>query len=196
MANGHLIPRRFLAATGLAATGSLGLLMGDRTDAAGVPGLKCGPLRRVGAEGAKYFEPWIASNPGDGSNLVVVRSRYLGEVATRWSEHMGPVVWFTADGGGTWSAGELEGTDQMRRGTAGFADSYATYAPDGTAFCVFAGSLEGDHIDLCDPKLSARPYGTDYIALAAPPEGSFHAVWVDTQNGKREFQTVRFEAPA
>jgi hypothetical protein len=45
-----------------------------------------------------------------------------------------------------------------------------------------------------DPKLSSRPYGTDYIALAAPPDGSFHLIWVDTQAGKREIQTAKIEA--
>ena len=47
-----------------------------------------------------------------------------------------------------------------------------------------------------DPKLSSRPYGTDYIGLSSPPDGSFHAIWVDTRNGKREIQTAKIEAPA
>jgi hypothetical protein len=31
----------------------------------------------VGAEGEKHVEPWIAANPRDASNLVVVGSRYV-----------------------------------------------------------------------------------------------------------------------
>jgi hypothetical protein len=44
-----------------------------------------------------------------------------------------------------------------------------------------------------DPKLGSRPYGTDHIALAAPPDGSFHLIWIDTQDGKREIQTAKIE---
>jgi hypothetical protein len=235
MADVDLVRRRFLAATGLAATGSLGLLAGGRPDAAGVPVLKVGPVRRVGLEGAKYFEPWIAANPRDGSNLVVVGSRYQGEVSTRAGERMEPVAWFTADGGETWSAGELEGTDPLRRGPAYFADSYATYAPDGTAFCVFGGSPDGDRIDLWVYRsddggrhwrgptiLRSSPTRTgllDYPRLAADLNGGkprvFVAVAVDgnepilgklrrsgygcavlrSDDGARTFSAVNFLAP-
>jgi hypothetical protein len=146
--NVDLVRRRFLAATGLAAAGSLGFLVRERADAAGAPGLKVGPVRRVGPDGVKHFEPWIAANPRDASNLVVVASRDLGEVTTKTAERKEPFAWFTVDGGATWSAGELAGSDRLRGGRAFFADSYATYAPDGTAFCVFGGSPEGDRIDL------------------------------------------------
>jgi hypothetical protein len=148
MANVRLGRRRFLATVGLAATGSLGLGAAESADSTGVPALKRGPVRRVGSEGAKYFEPWIAANPRDSSNLVVVGSRYTTEVSAQSTDRMEPVTWFTVDGGSTWSAGELEGTGALQAGLAFFADSYATYAPDGKAFCVFAGSREGDRLDL------------------------------------------------
>ncbi|HZW31907.1 MAG TPA: exo-alpha-sialidase, partial [Isosphaeraceae bacterium] len=140
--------RGFLAVTGSVAAGAVEFLAGACAQANGKSEFTVGPVRRVGAEGAKYFEPWIAANPRDGSNLVIVGSRYLGEAATRATERMEPVAWFTADGGATWSAGEFEGTALWRRGLPYFADSYASYAPDGTAFCVFNGSPEGDRLDL------------------------------------------------
>ncbi len=144
MSTVHLGRRGFLAVSGLVAASSLGVLAGARARAAE---LRVGPVRRVGPEGAKYFEPWIAANPRDAANLVVVGSNYLGEMANRAGERMEPAAWFTVDGGATWSAGAFAGNDRLRAGLAGFADAYATYAPDGTAFCVFLGSPEGKGID-------------------------------------------------
>ncbi len=140
--------RGFLAVAGSVVGSGIDLLAGARANAFEVPESKVGPIRRVGAEGAKYFEPWIAANPRDRSNLMIVGSRYLGEAPTRATEWMEPAAWFTVNGGATWSTGELEGIDRLRGGRAFFADSYATYAPDGTAFCVFTGSPEGDRMDL------------------------------------------------
>ncbi len=143
-----IIDRRgFLAVAGSVADGRVVLLAGVRASAVGVSAFKVGPVRRLGPDGAKYFEPWIAANPRGGSNQVVVGSRYLGEVATRMTERMEPAAWITVDGGATWSARELAGTDPLRRECAFFADSYATYAPDGTAFCIFLGSPDGDRLD-------------------------------------------------
>ena len=130
--------RGFLAMAGATVAGIGRLLAGAHARAAAGPRLTVGPIRRVGADGAKYFEPWIAANPRDASNLVVVGSHRLDEMS-----HKEPAAWFTTDGGATWSAGELAGADQLRREKAAFADAYATYAPDGTAFCVFLGSPNG-----------------------------------------------------
>jgi hypothetical protein len=188
-----------------------------------------GPVRRTGREGERYFEPWIAANPRDGANLVVVASRYLGQPATRRGEPMEPAAWYTADGGATWSSGALEGTDRLRDGQAFFADSYATYAPDGTAFCVFAGSPEGNRLDLWvyrsddggrhwrGPTVLTR--GLDYPRLAADLKDGkprlFVAVAVDgsapifgdakrsgygcavlrSDDGARTFSVVNFLAP-
>jgi hypothetical protein len=107
-----------------------------------------GPIRRVGAHDAKSFEPWIAANPRDASNLVVVASHDLGEVATKTTERKEPAAWFTVDGGATWIEGELAGAERWQSGRAFFADSHATFAPDGTAFCVFLGGPEGNRMDL------------------------------------------------
>src|SRR5262249_26243686 len=90
---------------------------------------------------AKHIEPWIAANPRDASNLVVVGSRYVGD------RHYYSGAWFTGDGGATWSAGELPGMAAFREKPSFFLDSYATFAPDGTAFCVVLGGpgdVKGD----------------------------------------------------
>jgi hypothetical protein len=142
--NGAQIQRRgFLAMAGTAVAGAGGLLAGAHAQAADGPRLTVGPIRRVGADGAKYFEPWIAANPRDASNLVVVGSHRLDEMF-----HREPAAWFTMDGGATWSAGELAGTDRLRGEKASFADAFATYAPDGTAFCEFLGGPNGNPNDL------------------------------------------------
>jgi hypothetical protein len=43
-----------------------------------------------------------------------------------------------------------------------------------------------------DAKLTPRwPYGTDYISLATPPDGSFHLLWVDSRGGKGAMGSAR-----
>jgi hypothetical protein len=42
-------------------------------------------------------------------------------------------------------------------------------------------------------QLTRWPYGTDYISLAAPPDGSFHLLWVDSRDGRGEVQTAKIE---
>ena len=74
----------------------------------------------------------------------------------RTASDMEPAAWFSVDGGSSWSAGELAGTADLRRERAFFADAYATYAPDGTAFCVFMGSPEGDRARPVDLPLRRR----------------------------------------
>ena len=44
-----------------------------------------------------------------------------------------------------------------------------------------------------DTKLTLWPYGTDYISLATPSDGSFHPLWVDTRDGRGEVQTAKIE---
>ena len=45
-----------------------------------------------------------------------------------------------------------------------------------------------------DEKVTPRwPYGTDYISLAAPPDGSFHLLWVDSRDGRGVIQTAKIE---
>jgi hypothetical protein len=126
--------RGFLAVAGTTAAGVGGLLAGTHSWSAAGPRLTVGPIRRVGADGAKYFEPWIAANPRDPANLVVVGSHVRGDPF-----HKEPTAWFTKDGGATWSAGELADIDRLRGEKADFGDAHATYAPDGSAFCVFMG---------------------------------------------------------
>src|SRR4051794_19018036 len=147
--NGARIHRRgFLAMAGATAAGVGGLLAGAHAEAAAGPRLTVGPIRRVGADRSKYFEPWIAANPRDASNLVIVASRDLSEAATPNRYHMEPAAWFSFDGGSSWSSGELAGTADLPREGAFFADAYATYAPDGAAFCVFLGRPKGNRSDL------------------------------------------------
>jgi hypothetical protein len=54
---------------GATAAGISGLMAGAHAKAAAGPRLTVRPIRRVGADGVKYFEPWIAANPRDASNL-------------------------------------------------------------------------------------------------------------------------------
>src|SRR5262249_16983282 len=108
--SGSTIDRReFFAVAGSAALG-VHLLAGGATKAIGISEFIIGSVRRVGSEGTKYFEPWIAANPRDASNLVIVGSCYLGKVATKAAERMEPSAWFTIDGGATWSASDFAGT--------------------------------------------------------------------------------------
>lgn len=136
--------RGFLAT----AAGVGGLLAGVHAGAAAGPRLAIGPIRRVGDDRAKYFEPWIAANPRDASNLVIVGSRDLGAATTPGRFHMEPAAWFSRDGGASWAPGELAGAADLSRDPAFFADANATFAPDGTAFCVFMGSPKGSPRDL------------------------------------------------
>lgn len=138
----RILRREFLARAGAAVGGMGGLPALAHAEVAASPRLTVGPIRRVGADGARYFEPWIAANPRDASNLVVVASHCLDGMS-----HKEPACWFTTDGGVTWSAGELAGADRLRGAKASFADAYATHAPDGTAFCVFLGRPGGDGPD-------------------------------------------------
>ena len=86
--------------------------------------------------------------PRDASNLVIVGSRDLSEATTPDRFHMEPVAWFSLDKGASWSPGEFAGTADLPRGPAFFADANATFAPDGTAFCVFMGRPRGNRSDL------------------------------------------------
>jgi hypothetical protein len=140
--------RRFLATAISAATMAVEFQSGRRAIAAGVPKLKIGPVRRVGPEGVKHVGPSLASNPRDGSNLVVVASRFLGNSPARARSHTEPVAYFTIDGGVSWSTGEFDGDAVMHRTTSCFGDAYAAYAPDGTAFCSFDGDPKGHRLDL------------------------------------------------
>ena len=82
MGDGRIRRRGFLATAGATVAGVGGLLAGPHAEAAADPRLTVGPIRRVGADGSKYFEPWIAANPRDASNLVIVGSRDLIEATT------------------------------------------------------------------------------------------------------------------
>ncbi len=79
---------------GTTAAGIGALLAGVHSWVAAGPRLTVGPIRRVGADGTKYFEPWIAANPCDPANLVIVGSHVLGDPF-----HKEPAASFTKDGG-------------------------------------------------------------------------------------------------
>ncbi len=143
MADSRIARREFLAVLGSAA-----VALGPSATAAEGPVLAVGPVRRVGPAGVKFIEPWIAANPRDSSNLVIVGSHNLGDSATPATLSAEPAAWFTADGGATWSPGEIAGAAELRRGRPYFADAYATYAPDGTAFYSLVGHPEGKRLDL------------------------------------------------
>jgi hypothetical protein len=45
-----------------------------------------------------------------------------------------------------------------------------------------------------DVKLTPGwPYGTHYISLATPPDGSFHLLWIDSTEGKGVMESARIE---
>ena len=216
--------RGFLATVGATVAGIGRHLPGAQAMAAAGPRLTVGSIRRVGADGAKYFEPWIAANPRDASNLVVVGSHRLGAMS-----HKEPAAWFTMDGGASWSAGELAGADQLRGEKSSFADAYATYAPDGTAFCVFLGSPNGNRSDLWIyrsvdggrrwqgpttvpgfldyPRLAADLHGGKprlFVAANGPGDGPFFGkskwpgygcVVLRSDDGARTFSAVHLLAP-
>jgi hypothetical protein len=148
MENALIQRRRFLAMSSALAAGLGGVSSRDSARAADGPRLTMGAIRRVEKDGARFFEPWIAANPRDASNLVIVGSRDLGEATTPNRFHMEPAAWFTFDGGSSWSPGELPGTAELPRNSAFLVDACATYASDGTAFCVFLGGPEENRHDL------------------------------------------------
>jgi hypothetical protein len=43
-----------------------------------------------------------------------------------------------------------------------------------------------------DPTVPRWPYGSEYVSLAASPDGRFHLVWIDTRDAKGAIQTVAF----
>jgi hypothetical protein len=132
----------------LATLGSAAAAFALRADAAEAPRIEVGPIRRIGPDGVKHVEPWIAANPRDGSNLVIVSTHFLGEKPTRATFWSRPAAYASADGGETWTPATFEDGPELDRGQPYFADAYATFAPDGAAFCVFCGSHEGAGLDL------------------------------------------------
>jgi hypothetical protein len=183
MITGGINRRIFIATAISAATMAVEFQSGRRAIAAGVPKLRIGPVRRVGPEGVKHVQPSLAANPRDGSNLVVVASRFLGESQARAGFHIEPVAYFTTDGGVSWASGEFDGDAVMRRATSCFGDARAVYAPDGTAFCAFDGSATGDRLDLwirrsddggrrwLEPTIVSNGRILDYVTLAADSVG-------------------------
>jgi hypothetical protein len=139
--NGTLLERRaFLAAGWSLGLGALGLAAHGPAAARRI---RVGPIRRVGGAGVKYIEPWLCANPRDARNLLVAASVYLGP-APRGGVRTTGEVRYTADGGATWSVGDLPGMAGSRDKPGVFLDTYATFAPDGTAFVEFLGG-SGDH---------------------------------------------------
>jgi hypothetical protein len=71
-------------------------------------------------------------------------------------------------------------------------DLYFTASADGGAtFAAPVSVLKTPY--RTDTKLTRWAYGTDYISLATPPDGSFHLLWVDTCDGRGEAQTAKIE---
>ena len=107
---------------------------------------RAGPEGRAGGGQApralRRGQPARRFEPGDR------RVAHLRRQATPAAFHTEPVAWFTADGGATWTAAEIAGAADLRRETSYFADAYATFAPDGTAFYSFLGSPKGDRLNL------------------------------------------------
>ena len=108
MHDGQIRRREFLARACVASAGVVHLLPAALAGTVTIPRPTVGHVRHVGTEGEKYFEPWIAGNPRDASNLVIVGSHILDGFL-----HREPVAWFTTDGGATWSAGEIEGKQRL-----------------------------------------------------------------------------------
>ena len=122
--------RAFLAAGWPLGLGALGLAAPGRAEgpATMTPGIRVGPIRRVGAEGVKYIEPWLCANPRDAKNLIVAASVSVGPAPKGDERTMGEVR-YTADGGETWSVGDLPGMAEFRDKPGLFLDTYAVFAP-------------------------------------------------------------------
>jgi hypothetical protein len=103
-------------------------------------------IRNVGPSQTKHLEPWIAANPCDASNLVILASHYWGKGPT--ALHTEPAAWFSTDGGDSWAPGEITGLATLRGPRSNFCNAHAAFAPDGTAFCVYTGSPQGNVLDL------------------------------------------------
>ena len=145
MMDGTRIGRRaFVAAGWPLGLGALGLAAPGRAEGLTTmtPGIRVGPIRRVGAEGVKYIEPWLCANPRDAKNLIVAASVSVGP-APKGDERTTGEVRYTADGGETWSVGDLPGMAVFRDKPGLFLDTYAVFAPDGTAFVEFLGGSGG-----------------------------------------------------
>src|SRR5262249_61838312 len=45
-----------------------------------------------------------------------------------------------------------------------------------------------------DTKHTPRwPYGTDYLSMATPPDGSFHLLWIDSRGGRGAMESARID---
>jgi hypothetical protein len=72
-------------------------------------------------------------------------------------------------------------------------DLYFTASVDGgESFATPVALLEQSY--RTDAKLTPQwPYGTDYISMATPPDGSFHPLWIDSREGKGVMESARIE---
>ena len=106
--------------------------------------------------------------------------------------------------GVAWVHGEAGSEERMKQryqntGVAIREDSWDLYftasADGGKSFAAPVPLLKQPY--RTDEKVTPRwPYGTDYISLAAPPDGSFHLLWVDSRDGKGVIQTAKIEVGA
>ena len=173
----HIGRRTFLATGWSLGLGALGFAAPGRAQgrATTTPGIRVGPIRRVGAQGVKYIEPWLCANPHDAKNLIIAGSVYVGP-APKGDVRTTGEVRYTVDSGQTWCVGDLPGMAEFREKPGLFLDTYATFAPDGTAFVEFLGG-SGDHPDLWTyrPRMAAgagraRPSSAaPSTSLAWPP---------------------------
>jgi BNR repeat-like domain len=69
-------------------------------------------------------------------------------------------------------------------------DLYVTASSDGGATFTTPVAVLGTP-SRTDAKLWRWPFGTEYITLAASPDGSFHLLWVNTRDSRGEIHTAR-----
>ena len=144
------------------------------------PGLRL----RTSEDGAKWTQP---------TAVPIARGGPIPHVAAAVSARgvLG-VAWIHGEAGS-------EGRMKQRYENAGVPiredtwELYFTASADGGKSFAAPVPLLGEPYRT-DEKVTPRwPYGTDYISLATPPDGSFHLLWVDSRAGKGVIQTARIE---
>ncbi len=92
--------------------------------------VKVGPNVRVGEEGTRQFEPYIAAHPEDSQSLIISTAEAVS------GKGLIAQAYFTADGGRTWSGVPLPRMRQgmLERNLEFAGDDWVTYAPNGVVF--------------------------------------------------------------
>ena len=155
----------------------------SHSDISDPPGLRL----RTSEDGVKWTQP---------TALPIVRDGPIPHVA----------VAVSANGvlGVAWVQAEAASIERMKQrvqnsGAAIPEDSWQLYftasADGGKSFAAPVALLK--ELYRTDEKVTPRwPFGTDYISMAASPDGSFHLLWIDSRDGKGVMETAKIKVGA